>query len=235
MLTRFAASVAENPPKHETDSAPRGRTPTKTTVLGGTGRTGRLLAADLLADGHDVAMLVREPAKAATVADRVTIAAGDIRDTAAVATAINGADAVASALGPVVKDTTLLRDTAAIVVRAMGDAHVSRYVGISGAGLTLPGDRKRNRDRIIFWLLNSLGGMLAKDKIAERAIWQRSGLDWTLVRVPGLVDGAAREVDHDAHLSGRRTTLRRSDLARFITETVANGDYSRSSPFVSDR
>lgn len=207
----------------------------KITVLGGTGRTGRLLTSELLADGHDVTMLVRDASKSAAFADRATIVTGDIRDDAAVSRAVTGADAVASALGPVGTDVTLLRDSAALVTAVMARAHVSRYVGISVAGLTLPGDRKRGRDQVISWLLNTLGGELAKDKIAEHAIWDRSGLDWTLVRVPRLVDGPLSAVDHDAHVSGRRTTLRRSNLAQFIAETVRSGGYSREAPFVSDR
>lgn len=206
----------------------------KITVLGGTGRTGRLLVADLLADGHAVTMLVRDPGKAASVADRVHIVKGDIRDADAVARAVDGADAVASALGPVGKDTSLLRDSARVVAAAMKDAGVDRYVGISVAGLTLPRDEKRTRDRIISWLLNALGGELAKDKIAEHAAWQRSHADWTLVRVPRLVDGPVSAVDEHAHISGRRTTLTRASLARFIADTVQTGRYSRSAPFVSD-
>lgn len=207
----------------------------KITVLGGTGRTGRLLVPDLLADGHEVTMLVRDPAKAEAFEGRAAIVAGDIRDAATVEQALAGADAVASSLGPVGKDTTLLRDTAAMLTTAMANARVPRYVGISVAGLTLPGDRKRSRDEVISWVLNTFGGELAKDKIAEHDIWQRSSLDWTLVRVPRLVDGPASEVDHDAHVSGRRTSLSRSNLARFIADAVRTGDYSRSAPFVSNR
>lgn len=207
----------------------------KITVLGGTGRTGRVLVPELLADGHEVTLLVRDPAKAQAFVGRAAVVVGDIRDSTSVARALAGAGAVASALGPVGKDTTLLRDTATMLTRAMADANVPRYVGISVAGLTLPGDRKRDRDKIISWLLNALGGELAKDKIVEHDIWHRSRLDWTLVRVPRLTDGPLSEVDHDAHVSGRRTSLTRSNLARFIADTVSTGDHSRSAPFVSDR
>lgn len=206
----------------------------KLTVLGGTGRTGRLLVQDLLNDGHDLILLVRDPAKAAQWADQATIVAGDIRDTGAVAESLVGADAVVSALGPVGKDTTLLRDTARILSSAMADADVTRYVGISVAGLTLEGDRKRGRDKVISWLLNRLGGELAKDKIAEHAAWATTEVDWTLVRVPRLIDGVAGPVEVHPHRSGRRTTLTRANLARFLADTVANGSYPRLAPFVTD-
>ncbi|WP_136032058.1 NAD(P)-dependent oxidoreductase [Microbacterium sp. PF5] len=207
----------------------------KVAVLGGTGRTGSLLVDDLLERGQQVVMLVRDAKKAAMVADRVTLIEGDVRDPDAVARTIDGANAIASALGPVGKDATLLRDTAGIVTSAMAEAHISRYVGISVAGLTLPADRKRPRDKVISWLLNRLGGELAKDKIEEYSAWAHSGLDWTLARVPRLIDGPLSELDVDPHVSGRRTTLTRANLARFLCDAVVDGRYSRSAPFLSDR
>jgi len=117
----------------------------------------------------------------------------------------------------------------------MAEAHISRYVGISVAGLTLPADRKRPRDKVISWLLNRLGGELANDKIEEYSAWAHSGLDWTLARVPRLIDGPLSELDVDPHVSGRRTTLTRANLARFLCDAVVEGGYSRAAPFVSDR
>lgn len=207
----------------------------KLAVLGGTGRTGTLLVDELLANGHEVNLLARDARKAAAVAHRVNLVEGDIRDSDAVASALKGVDSIASALGPVGRDTTLLRDTAQMLTAAMMRAGISRYVGISVAGLTLPGDRKRPRDQVISWLLNRLGGELAKDKIAEYDVWRHSGLDWTLARVPRLIDGPVSDVDVDEHVSGRRTTLTRANLARFIAVASVEGRYVHSAPFVSDR
>ncbi|WP_217583697.1 NAD(P)H-binding protein [Microbacterium sp. GbtcB4] len=207
----------------------------KVAVFGGTGRTGALVVQELLNDGHEVTMLVRNAAKASAFAGQVSVVTGDVRDTDAVRRALEGTQAVASALGPVVKDATLLRDAARIVIAEMARAHISRYVGISVAGLTLPGDSKRFRDKIISWLLNRLGGELAKDKIAEYEAWNRSGFDWTLVRVPRLTDGPMGDVDVDTHVSGRRTTLSRASLARFIAAAIGDDSFTRTAPFVSDR
>ena len=46
-------------------------------VLGATGRTRRLLVTELLARGHDVTVLVRDPARLGELADRVTVVTGD--------------------------------------------------------------------------------------------------------------------------------------------------------------
>lgn len=206
----------------------------KITVLGGTGRTGRLLVQELLDDGHDLTLLVRDPDKASAFRGRVALVHGDVRDASAIAEAIAGSDAVVSALGPVGRDDTLLRDTARMVTAAMADASVNRYVGVSVAGLVLPGDMRGRRDTMIAWLLNRLGGELAKDKIAEHAIWEASPAAWTLVRVPRLVDIPEGQVEANAHRSGRRTVLARANLARFLADAAASDDFSRAAPFVSD-
>jgi uncharacterized protein YbjT (DUF2867 family) len=68
--------------------------------------------------------------------------AGTSRDEAALTELVTGVDAVVSALGPVNKDHTLHRDTAAALTPVMQQAGVSRFIGVSGAGIDVPGDQK---------------------------------------------------------------------------------------------
>ena len=81
---------------------------TDVAVLGGTGKTGRLLLAELLRRGHRVTVLVRDPDRLGVLAGRVRTISGDSRDPAAMAALVDGADAVLSALGRTNKDPTLL-------------------------------------------------------------------------------------------------------------------------------
>jgi uncharacterized protein len=70
------------------------------TVFGGTGKTGRHLVRLALDAGHRVTVLARTPAKLDLEHERLHVLQGDIGDPAAVATAVQGADAVLSVLGP---------------------------------------------------------------------------------------------------------------------------------------
>lgn len=64
-------------------------------VTGATGFTGGHLALGLAAHGHDVRVLVRNPARAAGLAERgIAIAQGDLRNAGAVADAVAGVDVV---------------------------------------------------------------------------------------------------------------------------------------------
>ena len=201
------------------------------TVLGATGRTGRLLVAELLRRGHEVTVVVRDPYGAP---EGTHLVIGDSRDRQALAAALAGAEAVVSALGPRGKDHQLHRQTAAQLVPAMRAAGVRRYIGISGAGVNTAGDRKRARDRVISAGMGVFARSLVADKTAELAVWQDTEVDWTLVRPPRLVDGPATgRVDHDASVSTRSTVMRRGDLAVFLTDVLEQGLYCRQAPFVA--
>jgi putative NADH-flavin reductase len=203
-------------------------------VLGATGRTGRLLVAELVQRGHSVSALVRNPDRLPEAAG-VRVVVGDSRDPAAVAAVLEGADVVVSALGPTAKEATLHHDTAEVLLEAMPAAGVCRFVGISGAGVDVIGDQKSRRDRVISWLVHRLGGAVPADKVAEYRLWAASDRDWTLVRPPRLKeDDPTGKVEHDAHRSARTTMLTRADLATFLADVAENGSYVRQAPLVAN-
>ncbi|EWM65010.1 MULTISPECIES: NAD(P)-dependent oxidoreductase [unclassified Micromonospora] len=183
-------------------------------LIGGTGRTNRLVL-DVLTDrGHRVTVLVRDPGRLGRAADDADarVIRGDVRDVEALRRLVDGCDVVISALGPTDKEADLHTDAARALVDVMRDAGVNRFVGISGAGVDVPGDRKSRRDKVISWLINKLGGPLVADKPAELAVWRASALDWTLVRLPRLTDGPATgRVEHHASESTSQTSTRPFD------------------------
>lgn len=205
----------------------------KIAVLGASGRTGRPLVEELLRRGHQVRALVRDPAKLAA-REGLEVVSGTSRDHHALRDLVTGTDAVVSALGPTGQDTTLHRETAQALAAVMTEVGVSRFVGISGAGIDVPGDRKSRRDRIISTLVQTLGGHLVQDKPAEYRVWAASERDWTLVRPPRLKDGTATgRVEHHAHASPRTTLLQRADLAVFLADVVEQHLYSRQAPLIA--
>ncbi len=203
------------------------------TVLGATGRTGALVTAELLRRGHRVTAVVRDAARAPAGAVPVV---GDAADAAVLARAVTGAGAVVSALGPTGKDPELHRRVAAALVTAMTTAGVRRFIGVSGAGVDAPGDRKRPRDKVISALLRRLGGSAVPDKAGEMAAFRDSGLEWTFVRPPRLGDGPATgAVESDPHVSTRSTKMTRADLAVFVADVLERGLHVHQAPFAASR
>lgn len=201
------------------------------TVLGGTGRTGRLVVQELVRRGHEVTVVVRDPDKAP---EEAHVVVGDSRDGQVLAAALDEADAVVSALGPGRKEHQLHRQTVAQLVPAMRAAGTGRYIGISGAGVNASGDRKRARDKAISAGMGLFARSMVADKTAELIAWKDSGSDWTLVRPPRLVDGPATgRVEHDAYVSTRSTSMRRADLAVFLADVLERELYIGQAPFAA--
>ncbi|MER7458867.1 NAD(P)H-binding protein [Micromonospora sp. NPDC126480] len=206
-------------------------------LIGATGRTGRLLLDVLLQRDHHVTALAREPGKLGTAANSpaVRVVRGDVRDHDALRQLVAGNDVIISALGPTTKEADLHTRTAEALTEVMRTDGIRRFVGISGAGVDAPGDRKSRRDRTISWLINRLGGAVVKDKPAELAVWRRSGLDWTLVRPPRLLDTPPTgRVEHHANESTSQTSISRADLAAFIADVAEQGLYRQAAPFVAN-
>ena len=123
------------------------------TVFGATGAIGSLTVAELLERGHQVTAYVRNPAKVpATWAGRVKVVVGEMSDAAAVDSAVAGADAVVSALGPSMdrKATGLpLVAGTGHVLDAMKRHGVRRYIGHATPAILDPHEKPTPVTRLI--------------------------------------------------------------------------------------
>src|ERR1700682_273645 len=88
----------------------------KLVVLGATGGTGLEIVRQAIEHGHSVTALVRSPERLKPFGNRVTVKQGDLLNTAELAKAITGHDAILSGFGPRVPiaktDANLLRNFA---------------------------------------------------------------------------------------------------------------------------
>lgn len=206
----------------------------KIALIGATGRTGGHVLTEALQRGHQVTALARTPAKLADADGALQVVEGSSTDVAALERLLLRADAVISALGPTAKEAGLHSQTATALVEVMARHGLRRYVGVSGAGIDVPGDRKGPRDKVISALIQRLGGAVVQDKPREYAVFEASALEWTLVRPPRLTDKPATgRVEHDAHRPGLATSISRADLAGFLLDVLERGLHVRQAPFVS--
>ena len=104
-------------------------------VLGATGGIGRRVVPRLLAAGHEITTLSRRPG-AVEAGPAIRPLVGDVTDPGAVRDAVEGQDAVISALGvtSLEADDTLTVGTKTLVA-AMDEAGVRRLLAVTGNGL----------------------------------------------------------------------------------------------------
>lgn len=98
----------------------------KIAVVGATGRAGSRIIDELLRRGHAVTAIVRHPDKV-TARANLTAVQGDVFDRAGLARLLTGHDVVVSAVHFTASDPALL-------IAAVKDAQVGRYLVVGGAG-----------------------------------------------------------------------------------------------------
>ncbi|PYI54616.1 NAD(P)-dependent oxidoreductase [Paenibacillus flagellatus] len=207
----------------------------KMAVIGGTGKVGRAIVKQALEDGYAVRMLARNPERVTAADSRLAIVQGDARDRAAIASLLADCDVVINAFGQPNKETFPLYSlVTGQIVEIMKEKGIRRYIGVTGASLDVPGDRKSIPNRIGAALFRLSYPAMMKDKAKELAVLRNSDADWTLFRISFVTEGPAigRIRFDEGDMPGLR--VRSADLARFIVGHIQDSRFVRAFPFVSN-
>ncbi|RWX11784.1 SDR family oxidoreductase [Rhizobium hidalgonense] len=204
----------------------------KILILGATGPTGRHIVTQAHERGYDVTTLVRSLEKEAHLRG-VKFVVGDARDEATLRQALNGRDAVISALGTPAspfKEVTFLSTATRALITAMKAEQVPRLIAITGIGA---GDSAGHGgflfDKLIF------PALLRKVYADKKTVIRDSGLDWTIVRPSILNNKQARGTIHTFtdlskfHGGG----IARQDVARFVVDQIATDVWMHKSPLIT--
>lgn len=186
------------------------------TVLGATGGVGTEVVKQALERGWHVTAVVRDPARLSLPADVVVAGLGEQEKLTA---AIEGRDAVISALGTRDRKPTTVQSDGARVAIAAG---AKRLLVVSASGLDTQGDGLFTRT-LVKPLLNAVLKEGYTDMRAMEALVEASDLDWTIVRPPMLLNGPRTGVVQsrlDGNVRGSYT-IRRADVAGFLLDAVA--------------
>jgi uncharacterized protein YbjT (DUF2867 family) len=205
----------------------------KLAVFGSNGLTGRLLTRLALDEGHDVVAFTRRPSAFPIEHPRLEVAAGDVHDAAAVASAIDGTDAVVSTLGVPFAKTPIdvYSHGAANIIAGMHAAGIKRFACVSSSAVA---PHPEPIGGFVFekilqpYVVNKIGKTTYDDMRRMEAMVSGSDLAWTIVRPSGLFDAPAVSaygvaIDH----IGYRFTAR-IDLADCLLRQALSDTYVRS-------
>ncbi|MGE5134936.1 MAG: NAD(P)-dependent oxidoreductase [Gemmatimonadota bacterium] len=210
----------------------------KVTIFAATGGIGRELLEQALVDGHDVTAAVRRPGQVS--ADVRTVAA-DLAapDQAQLESAVAGADAVLSGLGPrSAADRGITSRGTRAIVSAMQAAGARRLLVVSAAPIGTVASPSRPKpprhdpgDGIVMrTLLNPMIKVVLRQHYADLALMEDtvagSGLDWTIVRPPRLTDKPLTGSYRTAYGRNLRRglTISRADVAHLMLGLVTEPD-----------
>jgi putative NADH-flavin reductase len=206
------------------------------TLFGATGKTGRHVLEQALAQGHCVTALVRNADKLSIRHDRLKAIQGDVRNAAQVVQAVAGAEAVISVLGPSSNRPELaVSQGIDNILAAMRQHGVRRLIQTAGAGVRDPRDQPTLVHAFFGILVRLLTPNVLADMVQVVQKVRASGLDWTVVRVPRLTDDPARGNVRVGYV-GKDVgpSLARADLADFVLKQLVDNTYLSQAPAVSN-
>ena len=160
---------------------------------------------------------------------------GDALSANDVARALDDVDVVVQVLGAdigpgtILGGTTLFSDSTRILVDAMQKSDVKRLICVTGFGAGDSRDALGPLYRLAFTFTLR---RIYDDKDVQEQIIKASDLDWTIVR-PGLLrDGRATGLYRALTdpKDWQLTTIRRTDVARFLIDEVEQNAFSHKTP-----
>ena len=207
-------------------------------VIGANGATGRLAVFEGLARGHEVVAFVRDAAQVTLTDPHLTVAQGDALDPATVVAALEGADAVISAIGRSRKGGSKERDKGpfyAPAMRVILDGMAARGVGhlavISSQGV---GDEPLQGLALPLRAFRLVVGRVMDDMREMERLVEASDTEWTITRPGGLTSKPKGEyvVRPGNSLRGHGSTPR-ADLAEALVLAVTEGRWLRQAVIVA--
>ena len=211
-------------------------------ILGGTGPSGILLIEEALAARHNIVIYARSPQKLPAHLSKhpeITVIKGELQDTAALTTALAGAKAVLSALGPTLGNPngTPIALGYAVVLEAMQHAGVRRLIALGTPSI------KDENDKFNLWYAAMVAAVAIgahsayRDIVAIGEVIRGSeDIDWTLVRVPVLKNDKNREVRAGYigdGVAGAAYSLSRQGFAAFVLRELEKAEWIKRAPLIT--
>ncbi|HSH55885.1 MAG TPA: NAD(P)H-binding protein [Candidatus Limnocylindrales bacterium] len=204
----------------------------KLAVIGASGRTGRILVEQALAEGHEVRAAIHRynPFKPTPGLTPVQCNGRQIED---VEHLLDGCEAVVSLIGHGWKSPAQLQtDTIRNVLGAMELQHINRIISLTGTGVRMPGDSITLIDRLMNLTIRLIGPKRIRDGIQHVRVLQESDTQWTVVRVLKLANFRTAQFRLSLH-GPAKTFVPRADVALAILEVLDHASYVGQMPIIA--
>lgn len=207
----------------------------KIAVIGGTGKSGKYLVKQLIKQGFQLKILLRNPDNFKNESPLVEVVLGDVTNYNSVSSLVEGCQAVISTLGLGIppSEPTIFTQATTHVLQAMDEQNIHRYIVTTGLNVDTPFDAKSPKTVFATNWMRKNFPISTANKQAEYDVLTNSKLDWILVRLP-LIEQTEESGEIAVSLTDcSGDTIRATDLANFLIEQVSSDTFVRKSPFIA--
>ena len=206
----------------------------KLVIFGATGKVGHALTTRALEVGHEVTVLVRNPAKLNVSHAKLRVIKGDATNASDVAAVVQGQDAVLNALGPTkTSPKDVLEINTRLVIAAMKQSDVRRTVIVGSAGIRMPQDSNDFGTQAIGWIISKIIPDAVADKQRQLESLQVSGVEFVILRAPQITSGERKgkyTIGYPPMGLGAQITP--ADLSDAMLEMLVSDEFLNSAPAI---
>ena len=208
----------------------------KIAVLGGTGKAGKYLVDQLIAQNLSFKILVRNPEKFKTKNSLVEVVYGEAQDYESISALLEGCQAVISTLGlgQPPSELTLFSQATKHILRAMQAHSIARYILITGLNVNTPLDQKGAKTQSATDWMYTHYPISTQDKQTEYEILAASKTDWTLVRLPFIEQTEESRKIQVSMEDCPGDKISATDLVHFLIEQLYSDKYVKQAPFIAN-
>lgn len=189
-----------------------------------------MLTFQALNQGHEVTTYTRRASKVTITHKNIRIIEGELGDYKKIKEAVHGQDVVMCTLGiDKNKPNTILSDATRLILQAMEECGVKRFICMSSAGV-LGNDAG-------FWFGKIITPLFLKhvfvDKKRQLEVVKQSKAEWVVIRPVGLTDSpktGSYRVNEDLPTS---RSIPRADVADFMLKLMTERKYDFKMPVIS--
>lgn len=211
------------------------------TVFGANGDSGKAIVKSLVEKGHSIVAAVRRPESVVVDdAEKIRVEKIDFSDPATIRKALEGSDAVVSAVGSgklrAARDPTTVYSTATRILRqVMRELKIKRLVVLSSCGV----DEEPEHFSWVYsniirrYIMNSYIDMARMETILEETPPQE--LDWTSVRLSYLCEGESQPylVKDKQMQQNCSYTIHFCDVGKFVATELEENRWIHKMPVLT--
>ncbi|MFB6729768.1 SDR family oxidoreductase [Bacillus mobilis] len=203
-------------------------------ILGANGRAGKFLVNEALEKGYQVKILTRNSNNIKITNENLEIINGDARDFSSIRKLLTGCRVVINAVGQPKNESYIFSTVTKHILEAMKEFEIKRYILISGGSLDVTGDQKGIINKIGATLFKVFLSKMMQDKYKELQIIQGSDVDWTIVRLPFVMEGNGIGNIKESLVDMPGIKIQNSDIAPFVIKQINSERYVGKCPFISN-
>jgi putative NADH-flavin reductase len=181
-----------------------------------------------------IKLLLRKTSSFESTNPLIEVVRGDARNYESIDSLLEGCDAVISTLSQPVGEESIFSDATRNILHAMSERGIKRYIVTAGLNVDAIGDEKNEKVRFATdWMYQNYP-QTTKDRQVEYELLAKSNIDWTMVRLPMIIQTKERFPMEVNLIDCPGENISATDLAVFLVDQLSSNTYERKSPFIAN-